>query len=50
MRKKARMRRRESDGHIPSPFIHSRNVWKMLCVALAIRTPCAIYPDTDKGP
>jgi hypothetical protein len=49
MRKKARMMRWESVDQIPSPFIHSHNVWKTSCMALAIRTPYAIYPNTNKG-
>jgi hypothetical protein len=38
-----------STGLIPSPFIHSRNVWEALCAVLGVCTTCGHYLDTNNG-
>jgi hypothetical protein len=50
VRKKTRTRMREFASQIPSPFIHSRDVWKnVVRDAWCPHPPPTIYPDTDKG-
>jgi hypothetical protein len=47
---KQRVGKRGSAGQIPSPFIHSHDIWMMMCTTLGVRTPRAHHPDTDRGP
>jgi hypothetical protein len=49
MCKKMRMRMRESAGQIPSPFIHSHDVWKNIVHDTWCPHPHTIYPNTNKG-
>jgi hypothetical protein len=37
--KKTRMGERGSTNRIPSPFIHSRDVWETPCMVLGVHTP-----------
>jgi hypothetical protein len=39
----------ESVGHIPSPFIHSRDIWKNIVCGTWCLHPRTIYPNTNKG-
>jgi hypothetical protein len=39
-----------SAGWIPSPFIHSCDIWEMLHATLGVRAPHVHYLDTNMGP
>jgi hypothetical protein len=38
-----------SADRIPSPFIHLCDIWDASCTMLGVCTPCARYPNTDRG-
>jgi hypothetical protein len=48
--KKARMRMHESVGQIPSPFIHSHDIWKKHHARCLVFAPSQSTPTLTRGP